>query len=97
MADVAGEFGTQYPVLVVEDPAAEDVEQHVGVVMRRHGFLGCQLEPVCGSDDARQFVAARVDRTRHGLRGSGGIRKLPQEIADLTLGALDIGYELPSP
>jgi hypothetical protein len=97
MADKPAEIGGRHPVLVVEDSAAKDVEQHVGVVMRRHGFLGRGLQSVRGCHDACQFVAARLDRARHGLGRIGRIREPPDEIEDLPLRPPDIGDDLPAP
>ena len=96
MADVQREVGRRHAVLVVESSAAEDVEQHVGVVMRRHGLLGRGLESVRGSHDARQFFAARVDGVRHGECRSGRIREVPDDVDHLRLGSPDIGHDLPS-
>ena len=94
--DVPREGGGRYPVLVVEDSAAQDVEQHIGVVMRRHGLFLGRLEPVGGRDDARQLVAARLDGLRHRLRDAGRIRQRADELHDLPLGLLDIRHDLPA-
>ena len=95
-ADVRGKVGRRDAILVVEDSAAQDVEQHVGMVMRRNGLLGRALEPVRGGDDAREVVATRRDGLIH-LEGDGArIVQLADEVDDLSLRAFDIGDQSPA-
>ena len=47
------EVSTRDPILIVEDSAAKDVEEHVCVVVRRDSLFSGRLESVCRSHDSR--------------------------------------------
>ena len=94
-SDGAREVPSGNAILVVEDAAAQNVEQHVGVVMHRHGLLGAGLEAVAARHDAPQFVSAAFDRAGYRLAQARGLAQLVAQRHDLALAALQVGNDLP--
>ena len=62
LVQVRGKVPERDAVPVLERTAAHDVEQHVGEVVGRRGFVGGHLEPVGARDTAPNAQTVRLER-----------------------------------
>ena len=89
------EVARRYVVLIVENAAAQDIEQHVRIMMAADGFLCRYLEAVACGHDAREFVVAHIDGTGDGALDIGFAQQPVSKRHDLGLRLLHVGHELP--
>ena len=83
-------------VLVVEQAAAQYVEQDIRVVVDRYVFLGSKLECVTAGHEPRERVRARADRLLDCRRDGRRRAQLPAQCSDLCLGFFDVSDDLPA-
>ena len=95
--DRSREVARRDVVLVVEDTAAQDIEEHVRIMMRCDCFLGRHLEPVCGSHDACEFVIAHIDGSGYGIFDVGLTAQPVAQLYDPGLRLLHVGNDTPLP